>query len=64
MEYLFHNQDMLNEAIHSALHSKEIQVDDMEFCSAAKGWAECVNIGNMEAYQKRFEDTAQFFESR
>ncbi|PKY59493.1 Prephenate dehydrogenase [Rhizophagus irregularis] len=63
-EYLFHNQDMLNEAIHSALHSKEIRVDDMEFCSAAKGWAECVIIGNMEAYQKRFEDTAQFFESR
>lgn len=55
---------MLNEAIHSALHSKEIRVDDMEFCSAAKGWAECVIIGNMEAYQKRFEDTAQFFESR
>nr|CAG8553682.1 4858_t:CDS:10 [Entrophospora candida] len=63
-EYLFRNDEMLNGAIHSALYSKEIRADDMEFYSASKGWAECVNIANMVAYQKRFEDTAKFFESR
>ncbi|CAI2162595.1 18342_t:CDS:10 [Funneliformis geosporum] len=63
-EYLFRNAEMLEEAIHSALYSKDIRADDMEFYSASKGWAECVNIGNMHAYQKRFEDTAKFFESR
>ena len=55
---------MLEEAIHAALYSKDIRADDMEFYSASKGWAECVYIGNMHAYQKRFEDTAKFFESR
>ncbi|CAJ0634200.1 9360_t:CDS:10 [Entrophospora sp. SA101] len=63
-EYLFRNDEMLNGAIHSALYSKEIRADDMEFYSASKGWAECVNIANMVAYQKRFEDTAKFFEPR
>ncbi len=50
---------MLNKAIHAALYSKDIQ---LEFCSAAKGWAECVEIGNIVAYQKKFEDTTKFFE--
>lgn len=63
-EYLFRNTDMLEAAIHSALYSKDIRADDMEFYSASKGWAECVNIGNMQTYQKRFEGTAKFFESR
>ncbi|CAG8663880.1 7539_t:CDS:10 [Cetraspora pellucida] len=63
-EYLFCNSEMLDEAIHSALYSKDIRADDMEFYSATKGWAECVEIGNMMTYQKRFEDTAKFFESR
>ncbi|RGB40982.1 hypothetical protein C1646_348728 [Rhizophagus diaphanus] len=63
-EYLFRNTDMLEAAIHSALYSKDIRADDMEFYSASKGWAECVDIGNMQTYQKRFEDTAKFFESR
>ncbi|CAG8470758.1 10361_t:CDS:10 [Diversispora eburnea] len=63
-EYLFRNTDMLNEAIHAALYDKDIRADDMEFYSASKGWAECIEIGNMVAYQKRFEDTTKFFESR
>ncbi|RIA87138.1 hypothetical protein C1645_696363 [Glomus cerebriforme] len=63
-EYLFRNTEMLEAAIDSALYSKDIRADDMEFYSASKGWAECVHIGNMQTYQKRFEDTAKFFESR
>ncbi|KAF0373301.1 Prephenate dehydrogenase [Gigaspora margarita] len=63
-EYLFCNLDMLDEAIHSALYSKDIRADDMEFYSATKGWAECVDIGNTVTYQRRFEDTAKFFEPR
>ena len=55
---------MLNEAIRAALYNKDIRADDMEFYSASKGWAECVAVGNTAAYQKRFEDTAKFFEER
>ncbi|CAG8552056.1 15233_t:CDS:10, partial [Acaulospora colombiana] len=60
--YLFRNSEMLDEAINAALYSKDIRADDMEFYSASKGWAECVEIGSMITYQRRFEDTAKFFE--
>ncbi|CAG8609465.1 1261_t:CDS:10 [Ambispora leptoticha] len=63
-EYLFRNTEMLEEAIQSALYDRDIRADDMEFYSASKGWAECVDIGNMIAYKLRFESTAQFFEPR
>jgi len=55
---------MLKEAIQAALYDKDIRADDMEFYSASKGWAECVAVGNMAAYQKRFEETAEFFKER
>ncbi|CAG8479844.1 9684_t:CDS:10 [Paraglomus brasilianum] len=63
-EYLFRNTEMLKEAIQAALYDKDIRADDMEFYSASKGWAECVAVGNMAAYQKRFEETAEFFKER
>lgn len=63
-EYLFRSPGMLEEAIQAALYRKEIRPDDMEFVTCARGWAECVTLGSMEAYQKRFADTAEFFKDR
>jgi prephenate dehydrogenase (NADP+) len=60
-EYLFRNPVMLDEAINAALYRKEIRPDDMEFVTCARGWAESVSLGSMEGYQKRFEETADFF---
>ncbi|CEG83776.1 Putative Prephenate dehydrogenase (NADP) [Rhizopus microsporus] len=60
-EYLFRNPAMLEEAIQAALYRKEIRSDDMEFVTCARGWAETVSLGSMEGYQKRFEQTADFF---
>ncbi|ORE11506.1 Prephenate dehydrogenase [Rhizopus microsporus var. microsporus] len=60
-EYLFRNPAMLEEAIQAALYRKEIRSDDMEFVTCARGWAEAVSLGSMEGYQKRFEQTADFF---
>lgn len=60
-EYLFRNASMLDEAINAALYRKEIRPDDMEFVTCARGWAESVSLGSMEGYQKRFEETADFF---
>lgn len=60
-EYLFRNSVMLDEAINAALYRKEIRPDDMEFVTCARGWAESVSLGSMEGYQKRFEETADFF---
>ncbi|KAG2232990.1 hypothetical protein INT48_001053 [Thamnidium elegans] len=63
-EYLFRNPVMLDEAINAALYRKEIRPDDMEFVTCARGWAESVSLGSMEGYQKRFEETADFFKDQ
>ncbi|RUP49565.1 hypothetical protein BC936DRAFT_142218, partial [Jimgerdemannia flammicorona] len=63
-EYLFRSPHLLEEALKAALHNREIRVSDMEFMTAARGWAECVELGNMEGYRKRFEATAGFFSDR
>lgn len=55
---------MLEDAIQAALYRKEIRSDDMEFVTCARGWAECVDLGSMEGYRKRFESTAEFFKDR
>lgn len=63
-EYLFLNEDYLTDAIQAALYDKDIREDDMEFMMSARGWQECIALGNMEGYRMRFEDTAQFFQNR
>lgn len=55
---------MLDDAINAALYRKEIRPDDMEFVTCARGWAESVSLGSMEGYQKRFEETAEFFKDQ
>ncbi|SAM04459.1 hypothetical protein [Absidia glauca] len=63
-EYLFRSGTMLEEAIQAALYRKEIRPDDMEFVTCARGWAECVDLGSMDGYEKRFAATASFFQDR
>jgi prephenate dehydrogenase (NADP+) len=63
-EYLFRNEEYLEEAIESALYSKEIRSEDIEFYTAAKGWVACIELQSLEAYQCRFEDTAEYFKDR
>lgn len=58
---MFRNPAMLDESINAALYRKEIRPDDMEFVTCARGWAESVSLGSMEGYQKRFEETANYF---
>ena len=36
----------------------------MEFMMSARGWQECIALGNMEGYRVRFEETAEFFKDR
>ncbi|KAI7862689.1 hypothetical protein BDF14DRAFT_1852308 [Spinellus fusiger] len=63
-EYLYRSPLMLEDTIQAALYRIEIRSDDMEFVTCARGWAECVELGSMEAYQKRFTNTADFFRDR
>ncbi|KAF9818653.1 hypothetical protein IEO21_02633 [Rhodonia placenta] len=63
-EYLFRSQERLDDAIHAALYDTTYRANDLEFVIAARGWSQCISFGSFELYQKRFMETAAFFESR
>ncbi|KIY43209.1 Prephenate dehydrogenase [Fistulina hepatica ATCC 64428] len=63
-EHLFLNQALLDSAIHSAMYDTWHRSDDLEFVVAARGWSQCVSFGNFDLYQRRFEETREFFEER
>jgi prephenate dehydrogenase (NADP+) len=61
-EYCF--KHLLEDAVQAALYDKDIRSEDLMFYSATQGWAQTVDLKNMQGYKKRFEDTAVFFEGR
>ncbi|KAG7098366.1 hypothetical protein E1B28_000324 [Marasmius oreades] len=63
-EYLFLSQELLDCAIHSAIHETWHKSNDLEFVLAARGWSQCVNFGSFDVYKMRFAETRAFFEGR
>ena len=63
-EYLFKNDEMLEEAINTALFDKSIRGDDLEFHSAVREWASIIGHGDLQGYKNQFEDTKRFFAHR
>ena len=63
-EYLFRSQTRLDAAIRTAAHDPTHRSDDLEYVVAARGWSQCVSFGSFKLYERRFEDTAKFFEHR
>jgi len=63
-EYLFKNEDLLEESIVTALYDKTIRGDDLEFHSAVREWSSIIGYGDMEGYKKHFNEVKVFFEGR
>lgn len=63
-EHVFRDDGLLEAALVTAVEDKTYRSDDLEFTFAARGWAECVEIGHFETWEKRFESTQKFFEPR
>ena len=63
-EYLFKNEDLLEESIQTALYDKSIRGDDLEFHSAVREWSSIINYGDMEGYKKHFNQVQAFFSDR
>nr|WP_317168581.1 prephenate dehydrogenase [Mucilaginibacter agri] len=63
-EYLFKNEDLLEESIETALYDKTIRGDDLEFHSAVREWSSIIGYGDMEGYKKHFNDVQTFFADR
>jgi prephenate dehydrogenase (NADP+) len=63
-EYLFKNDDLLEESIETALYDKTIRGDDLEFHSAVREWSSIIGYGDMEGYKQHFEQVKSFFADR
>ncbi len=63
-EYLFKNEELLEESIKTALYDKTIRGDDLEFHSAVREWSSIIGYGDMEGYKKHFNEVQAFFSDR
>lgn len=63
-EYLFKNEELLEESIQTALYDKSIRGDDLEFHSAVREWASIIGYGDMEGYKTHFNQVKDFFSDR
>lgn len=63
-EYLFKNEELLEESIETALYDKSIRGDDLEFHSAVRDWSAIINYGDIEGYKLHFNHTQSFFKDR
>ena len=63
-EYLFKNEQLLEESIETALYDKTIRGDDLEFHSAVREWSAIIGYGDMEGYKKHFKEVQSFFDGR
>ncbi len=63
-EYLFLNEDLLEETIQTALYEKSIRGEDLAFHTAVHEWANIVEMGDKESYRKHFEATKHFLSDR
>ncbi|KAJ2637334.1 prephenate dehydrogenase (NADP(+)) [Coemansia sp. RSA 1286] len=60
VEYLFCNEEMLEESIQTALEDRYTQAEDLVFYTAVTGWGQCIALGSFDGYRERFEKTAKF----
>jgi prephenate dehydrogenase (NADP+) len=63
-EYLFLNEDLLNETLVAALKDKSILKDDLAFHTAVHEWTNILELGDKRAYEKHFEATKRFLKPR
>lgn len=48
-EYVYRNEELLEECIETAIDDQSFRADDLEFCFAARDWSERVSLGHMDA---------------
>jgi len=63
-EYLFKNEELLEESIEAALYDKTIRGDDLEFHSAVREWSSIIGYGDMKGYKEHFNQVKDFFGDR
>lgn len=61
VEYLFKDEELLEDTIQAALYDKSIRGDDLEFHTAVREWAAIIKYKDMEGYKTHFNETKEFF---
>lgn len=64
VEYLFRNEELLEESIAAAIYDKQIRADDLEFHSAVREWSSIIGYGDINGYKEHFNQAKVFFEDR
>jgi prephenate dehydrogenase (NADP+) len=63
-EYLFQNDDLLEEVIETAIEDNTFRADDLEFTFAARDWSSRVSLGHFDGYREKFEHIQSYFAPR
>lgn len=63
-EYLYKNDELLEETIQTALYNKHMRAEDLEFHSAVREWASIIEYGDMAGYLTHFNQVQDFFSGR
>lgn len=63
-EYLFLNDELLQESLEAALFDKSIRMDDLAFHTSVQEWAHIVESGDQKGYSSHFERTKAFLADR
>ncbi|KAF2644759.1 prephenate dehydrogenase [Massarina eburnea CBS 473.64] len=63
-EYLFRNEELLEEVIDTAINDNTFRTDDLEFTFAARDWSSRVSLGHFDSYREKFESIQSYFEPR
>lgn len=63
-EYLFKNEELLEQAVQTALYDKKNRADDLAFHSAVTEWASIIEYGDMNGYLTHFNQVQDFFADR
>lgn len=64
VEYLFRDEELLEESVNAAIYDKKIRADDLEFHSAVREWSSIIGYGDINGYKQHFDQVKAFFESR
>jgi len=60
-EYLFRDNELLEESLETALFDKEIRGHDLGFHTAVMEWASIIEHGDIAGYKQQFNSTRAFF---
>lgn len=63
-EYLFLNDDLLEETIETAIKDKSNIIDDLAFHTAVHEWTNILELGDKKAYEQHFDATKKFLAPR